>query len=50
MKLHAAIADRDDRERRFTAALHGVEIGDHGRVAGKRMSHIQRMKARRGGH
>lgn len=49
--LLRAIADHEETERRFTAALHGVALQDrHGVARGRRQDAMRRMKQRRGGH
>jgi hypothetical protein len=48
VKLAAEIRDHDDRERRLTAALHGVALQDrHGQLPGRRQQAMANYKARR---
>jgi hypothetical protein len=55
MTLSALIDERQHSERAFTAALHDKQLRSHGGddgqglVRGRRLAHIERMKARRRG-
>lgn len=50
MKLMRLIAVRDKADRRFQAAIHGVQMADdEGRFAGIRQGAMARAKARRRG-